>query len=1418
MKLDYTVKKSITLLTVLFLIAALIISTNVSADLVISPEDGVAFDLFEDDNDILLDNCSFSEGSITLKYEPINVTYNHKEKSDSILAWRMEDTLISPGEGDFIHLLSKFINPNLIPGYEFDKTEYKQIDYKNDDETVLTHSVWWRYLNYTSYPMNLFRFTIDEDIDLINNFWVGWQSGSYQEDANVKEITMYIWSYGEILPRWDYIHSMPYNKESIDYPRGHLGENVSGNKYISNEGKVDVLIVGTPTPGTGKVHRSKLLSDYVEVKISIAAGYHPDGFVISNPIEPQSTKFRGWESIFWEGSKPSSSTYVKIQVLDGDSNLIESLEGNSQGFTNSPIDLSSLGTSYSKIRLKALLHSEGPQYTSRLYSWGVLWHTIDGFYDSFTYTFRVGERFGVDVKDGNVTISHFYSEWPIFGKNPANTRSYIAPGPKKDSNQTYWTTEIDTNFGGWFRSPVMSNGRIYIASNDKRIRAFNLISDSIEGLQYPVKVSGANYSVESSVAVGDGLVIVATSELNSKSNKIYALNTTNLSQVVWSHNPDTSICFSSSPTIANGKVFVTSWSGKFGNVPQFYYIYSWLNTILNNALGLNNKLYALDLKTGELISGFPVDLPAGSLSTPAVDDGLVFVGCENMQGSSLFAFDENSGKQIWNASVGVIGRSSSVVTEGDTEKVVIVQSRKQSLLSFSGEDKVFALRAETGEMIWNKTIGNESALLRNILLMGLDFKNLVGTSASAATPAAFSNTVYVMSPNGTLLALNVETGEEKWTFDVSQGIRGIISSYHCASPAVAGNTVYIGSQNGHVYAIDADSGELTIEYPIEFEGIKIPLILYIYSSPIVTDGLVVVSATELLPIGSANLGHLLCLGKYTNNSIGKIYSSPIHVQTGKWWNKFVAQTTITEDNRISFSILDGDGNILKSGLNGTGTDGTGNDISNSNIFNTGIIQLCADLSIDNDSQNPPVLESWKITFSIEENEPKFNEDTFYPDPGGWINSSKPVCSIKVYDVHPGLDVSSAKYRLIYKNDEKSDWYNAECTGKNGTKTNQTVTADVTKIDTTNELKRIEISIQDLSGNKAIFELSEDFKLDILAPSSFIETNLLTHYNEPVRIKANATDPGENQSGVKTIALYYRSEGEENWTQYGLSQSPFEWDFDNDISGVYEFCTIATDIAGNMEEFPDEIEDYFVFDKHKPFKPEFEEVYKFSKLPEFSIEFEDDHLLKDVEYRISSLGEWIKINDEDINNKIYQGEWTLKESDWDYMEDEQPYYLFFRISDVTGNQYETLKNDDALLIIKDTIPPGIEIDLDLTDFEGGGWKDTFTISATIPDDDDIEYVILEFRYSPDNDKWSNWKQYGKKLISPNHEWEFWAEKGSGFYEFKVIVEDEVGNFAESLPEKVSITLFPTIQLIIMIVLFVFFIGITRYIIKKMKKKK
>jgi hypothetical protein len=417
-----------------------------------------------------------------------------------------------------------------------------------------------------------------------------------------------------------------------------------------------------------------------------------------------------------------------------------------------------------------------------------------------------------------------------------------------------------------------------------------------------------------------------------------------------------------------------------------------------------------------------------------------------------------------------------------------------------------------------------------------------------------------------------------------------------------------------------------------------------------------------------------------------------------------------------------------------------------------------------------------------------------------------------------LDVSSAKYRLIYKDDEKSKWYDAECTGTNGTKNNQTIKADVTKIEPTEDIKRIEMSIKDLSGNKEIFELTDDFKLDTVSPNSFIETTLLSNYNEPFIIKANGTDSGENKSGIKTISLYYKLEGKENYTQYGLSESPFEWEFDIIESSQIEMCTIATDRAGNTEEFPDEIENTFIYDKIIPEKPELEELYQFAKLPELSIEFIDDYLLKDVEYRLNFRSEWNKLNDQDIESRTYTGEWTLNESDWEYMDNDVIYFIYFRITDMAGNQYQTSVDTEALALIKDTIPPGTKVDLDLSDLEGGGWKEKYTITAYLPYDEDIDYVTLEYRYSPDDDKWSNWKQYGGSLNRSVYEWDFTADDGSGYYEFKIKVWDYAGNYVESIPEKVSLTLLRTSQIILMVALFVILIIFTRIISLKMNKKR
>lgn len=1406
-------KKTVAVCSILLLVLGLLPSVN--ADIVKSDPDGVAYDNFNEGNDITLvgGNCTLENGSIILTNGTTNATYDYSETPNKIEAWKYRETLAHPGEEGMIGVLGRLVNPTLIPnGEEFDASDYNNIKAEEDGLWVETQSVYGWIIDHTYYPINRFKFQINQTKDSVKNLKIHWRSGEFDDSANLKNISMYIWSYGDIIPRWESFGG------TTSESNGSIDANDESNKFISDGGEIEILIIGTPEVD-GDENTCTLYSDYIRVTITTKGGYLPEGTVISSIIEPGGS-FSGWESIIWDSSKPTDKCYIKLQVLDYNNNIIGTLDGNSDGFTDSPIDLSSLDPSYTKIKLKATLYSSDLQFTPYLYSWGVLWHTSGGFHDSFMSDFRISKTYSVEIESGDVKISDFAGNWPIFGKDPANTRAYVGPEAGVGSNKTYWFTHRNTDTGGWFRSPIMNNGRVYIGSNYDKIYAFNLTANSVGDAQNPVDASDAEYKVETSVAANDDIVIVATGKLDSRTNKIYALNSTNLSYVEWFYpaaDYDDPICFSASPTISDGKVFVTSWSGRFWNTPFAYYLFNRLNSILGYRLGLNNKLIGLDLNTHNEIWD-PIDLPAGSFSTPAVANGLIFVGCENLQGPSLFAFNENTGKTVWNASVGAIGKASPVVTESDTGKVVIVLSREQSILSFKGTDKVVALNAETGEILWNKTIGNESSLLRTVLLKSRGFEHTMAISPPAATPAVFGDTVFVMSSDGKLHAFDVNSGDEKWTFDVTKETQGISSSYFTASPIVVDNNVYVTSTDGYIYILDTSNGELIRDiYPFEYSDYRIPPPTYVYASPIITNGLILLSAIELNPVASTTVGRVFCIGEYTNNSFGEIYSVPIHVQKGKWWSSFNAHYDNTTENTVTFSILDGNGNIVKSNLNGTN-----NNISD---LKSGIIQLCAKLRINNASQAPPVLKDWEVLWNTETSAPVFKRDSFEPDLGGWINNNTPVCTIKVSDIRPGLDVSSARFRITYTSNNKSDWYVADCSGENGTKVDETVTADISKLNldpNASDLKSIEFSIKDLAGNKATFDLGKNFSIDRLIPTSEIVTTLSGCYTESVYIEAEGNDPGEanNKSGINTIALYYRSEGEENWTEYGSEQSPFEWEFEQDVSGVYEVCTVATDKASNREDFPadDSEVNSFTFDMNRPSKPEFKDLYEKGTIPEFTIEFKDDYQLKTVEYKIINFqADWTKINDEDINSKTYTGTWSLTKEDWAYMEDNQTYYLYFRLNDSCGNQYKTPSNDDALAILVDTIPPGANVSLDLSDLQGGGWKDTFTITADVPYDDDIAGVTLEYSYSSDNTEWSEWKQYGDNLTEEPYTWEFKAGDGSGYYRFKTKIWDASGIFNESPVQEVNLTQFPTALVALMIILFVILLVVTIILIKKMRKK-
>ena len=90
-----------------------------------------------------------------------------------------------------------------------------------------------------------------------------------------------------------------------------------------------------------------------------------------------------------------------------------------------------------------------------------------------------------------------------------------------------------------------------------------------------------------------------------------------------------------------------------------------------------------------------------------------------------------------------------------------------------------------------------------------------------------------------------------------------------------------------------------------------------------------------------------------------------------------------------------------------------------------------------------------------------------------------------------------------------------------------------------------------------------------APPSAVAVDGVASSEVPWLVSATADDG--SGSGVERVQLYYRI-GATGWTQYtgayggDDTSSPYAWTFvpPQGVEGLYEFCAVAKDWAGNWE--------------------------------------------------------------------------------------------------------------------------------------------------------------------------------------------------------------------------------------------------------------
>jgi outer membrane protein assembly factor BamB/serine/threonine protein kinase len=321
-------------------------------------------------------------------------------------------------------------------------------------------------------------------------------------------------------------------------------------------------------------------------------------------------------------------------------------------------------------------------------------------------------------------------------------------------------------------SPAISNGMLYIGSDDHHLYAFKTSCGSPNCT--PVWTGSTGDLVRSSPAVANGMVYVGSFD-----HKLYAFKAAGCGSPscppVWTAT--TGNVIRSSPAVANGIVYVGSEDG---------------------------KLYAFNAANGKTIWVSPTEASI-YFSSPAISNGTVYIGSEDSQ---LYAFDAVTGKLLWIGATGGMIFSSPAVANG----MVYVGSGDGKLYAF----KASGCGSSACQPIWATQAGNSiqssPAVANGVVYVGSDDHHLYALDAATgnihwrggpagnvvrSSPTVADGVVYVGSDDGKMYVFNAsgcDNGQCQpvWTYQTA----GLVFS----SAAVVNGVLYFGSTDHHLYA------------------------------------------------------------------------------------------------------------------------------------------------------------------------------------------------------------------------------------------------------------------------------------------------------------------------------------------------------------------------------------------------------------------------------------------------------------------------------------------------------------------------------------------------------------------------------------------------------------------------------------------
>ena len=161
------------------------------------------------------------------------------------------------------------------------------------------------------------------------------------------------------------------------------------------------------------------------------------------------------------------------------------------------------------------------------------------------------------------------------------------------------------------------------------------------------------------------------------------------------------------------------------------------------------------------------------LAQPVAVDGRVYT---LDSGSTVTAFDSADGRSLWRNELKLKGEKGRYFGGG-------VAYDDGRLFVSTGFAMVYALSAETGDIIWQQRVGGPMR----------------------AAPTVSGGRVFVTTIDNRTFALAAEDGRRVWDHTGIQEVAGLLGA---ASPAVAGSVVVVPYSSGELYGLLAENGRV----------------------------------------------------------------------------------------------------------------------------------------------------------------------------------------------------------------------------------------------------------------------------------------------------------------------------------------------------------------------------------------------------------------------------------------------------------------------------------------------------------------------------------------------------------------------------------------------------------------------------------